>query len=582
MIVELFGLPGSGKSTWARTQEQGGIWVRVRIDSRIELLAYALCFVLRHPVSTFWQIVYLVRYAGSPRLWYTKFMNLFVVHNAKYMKASRMRYALLDQGHLQNLLSLFDTPLPDHVLDGYLSHLPLPDIVVCFDVAHKVREQRLAQRGHRPRQHLPPDLLQSWELASEAHFGTVFRKIPTLLTTKVLTEKTSESESQRIIDVPFLRFVMHARMPTEKAHGLQIARTLEALTRVGTAVELWVPKRHNPITRDLFSYYDMSVTFPVRTTHSWDILQYGHSIGPIAFWIDTCGLLCALLFLRTDSEIPVLTRSAPVAWLLGLKGVPVYFEAHMWPQSKSWAFLALLRGVRGVLANSEGTRERFLRAGVREVSMVRNGVDLKRFQLVRAQEDMRRQLDLPIHAQIVMYVGSFARWKGVATLCRAWCTIRTQYPDTMLVLVGGTVGELQFFSECAGISEDKRVRVIAHVSPEHVPQYLHASDILVLPNEPVSEEAIHYTSPIKMFEYMASGRPIVASDLPSIREVLSPEIAILVRAGDPDALAQGIITVLEHSEVGEALALEASRKVSQFDWTSRARSILAYCLPSRP
>ena len=105
MIVELVGLPGSGKSTFARTLEGEGKWKRARVSGNIELLWYSKLFCLRHPVSAYHQLCWLIRHRGHRALWYTKFVNLSLVHNAKYMKARGMQNALSDQGHLQNVMS---------------------------------------------------------------------------------------------------------------------------------------------------------------------------------------------------------------------------------------------------------------------------------------------------------------------------------------------------------------------------------------------------------------------------------------------------------------------------------------------
>jgi len=140
-------------------------------------------------------------------------------------------------------------------------------------------------------------------------------------------------------------------------------------------------------------------------------------------------------------------------------------------------------------------------------------------------------------------------------------------------MVGGTKEQLLQFPECAGVQNDESVIVKAHEPSELIPAYLSAADVLVLPNEPVSEESIRYTSPIKLFEYMASGRPIVASDLPSIREILSEEIAVFVQPDNKEDLARGIAIALKDSVLGEKLASKAREKVAQWTWQKRAENL---------
>lgn len=99
-----------------------------------------------------------------------------------------------------------------------------------------------------------------------------------------------------------------------------------------------------------------------------------------------------------------------------------------------------------------------------------------------------------------------------------------------------------------------------------------AADVLVLPNTGTDETSVRFTSPLKLFTYMASGRPIVASDLPSIREVLDEQSAYLVTPDDAQALARGITRAL--SDTGGRSA-RAFQLVQRYSWDERARGILA-------
>ena len=107
-----------------------------------------------------------------------------------------------------------------------------------------------------------------------------------------------------------------------------------------------------------------------------------------------------------------------------------------------------------------------------------------------------------------------------------------------------------------------------------VPVYLKAADALILPNKKGNQTSAYYTSPLKLFEYMASQRPIVASDLPSIREVLNETNAVMVEPDNPEALAAGIKLVLEDSRLADKLARQALVDASNYTWQKRAEKIL--------
>ena len=104
--------------------------------------------------------------------------------------------------------------------------------------------------------------------------------------------------------------------------------------------------------------------------------------------------------------------------------------------------------------------------------------------------------------------------------------------------------------------------------------FIKSADVLLLPNIPSTQESTFYTSPIKMFEYMASGVPIVASDLPSIREILNDRNAVLVKAGDASDLLRGITQALNDEK--NKFGMQAKKDVQQYTWLARAQNILKF------
>ena len=105
--------------------------------------------------------------------------------------------------------------------------------------------------------------------------------------------------------------------------------------------------------------------------------------------------------------------------------------------------------------------------------------------------------------------------------------------------------------------------------------FLAEADVLVLPYVD-AELAVNYTSPLKLFEYMAAGKPIVAANLPSLREVLRDgENAVLVEPGSATALAVGLRRVLEDRALAERIARRAFNEVAEYSWDHRAERIEA-------
>ena len=105
---------------------------------------------------------------------------------------------------------------------------------------------------------------------------------------------------------------------------------------------------------------------------------------------------------------------------------------------------------------------------------------------------------------------------------------------------------------------------------------LAAADVLVLPSTAQNIVSARFTSPLKLFAYMASQVPIVASDVPSIREILDDETAFWFRADDPADLASVIRRIFDERERAAQKGLHASQKVHYYAWNVRAKKIIDF------
>ena len=197
-----------------------------------------------------------------------------------------------------------------------------------------------------------------------------------------------------------------------------------------------------------------------------------------------------------------------------------------------------------------------------------------------ASAHIRRELHLAGSTPLVGYVGAYHTMgasKGVDGIVRAVAKLHAQIPSVVLLLVGVGEGGAQVVrAEAArsGLPENS-LCIVPRAAPADIPAYLQACDVLVM-FFPRAEHYEHYMSPMKVFEYMASGVPIVTSDLPSIREVLSDEDALFVPPEDEAALVRALQDTLLHKKNTALRAERARLKVYQYTWEERARAILAF------
>ncbi|OGZ16967.1 MAG: hypothetical protein A3H76_05070 [Candidatus Lloydbacteria bacterium RIFCSPLOWO2_02_FULL_54_12] len=575
MIIELIGLPGAGKTTFAKHLAEGGEWSLVKVGGKSELLFYNALFLGRHPIVFLRTLFWLFRHIGRRELRYTKFVNLFLVHNAKYMKAGKYPRAVIDQGHHQNVIALFDERVADGVIDRYAHSLPKPDLLVFFAASDEVRTKRLSGRGYGARDEADKEYREGWEEARGEHFERLYLSRSLLpCATETVSPEDEADKLKKIAHARLWHFVLHGRMPTEKAHGLQIAKTLEAFFRTEAYAVLWIPRGGKDVATDIAEYYGLVQPFPVRSFSAPNFLRLPALFGPLRYWLDALFFFLPLLFTRLARDGVFSTRSPELAWLFKVKGVSAWYEAHSFPASKEKLLRFFLRRVDGIVANSKGTADAFLDHGFRDTHVVRNGVDLKQFADLPHQAAARGLLRLPPDRTVVMYVGTFYAWKGVLFLLETWRRYFSKREDLLLVLVGGTEEDLKRYGGIGAYRASENVLLVPHVPAEKTRLYLAGADVLVLPNSRITEESVRFTSPIKLFEYMASGKPIVAADLPSIREVLAEGMGTYFQADNSEALRGALDDVLHSPNEAKHMADTARKAVRLYDWGARAQLML--------
>ena len=150
-------------------------------------------------------------------------------------------------------------------------------------------------------------------------------------------------------------------------------------------------------------------------------------------------------------------------------------------------------------------------------------------------------------------------------------------PEAQLLLVGGDKLNLPRVQTLARRVAPGRVHFTGQVPHAAVPFHLAAADVVVLPNSAREEISARYTSPLKLFEALASRRPVLASDLASLREVLRhDENSWLVTPDDPEALAAGLRALLGDRERAARLAATGRAQADRYDWSERGRAVAGF------
>jgi len=366
-------------------------------------------------------------------------------------------------------------------------------------------------------------------------------------------------------------YIANARIPTEKAHGIQIMKMCEAFSLAGLEVKLVAPWRFNKIKESPFDYYEIKRNFKIRKLPSLDLIPLG--LPKIGFWIQSLNFAKSVFFyLLFTKEKNIYTRDILPLFFLSFFRKNLVYEAHTFSTHFS-LYRGFFQRVKAVVVINQQLKNLFAEKGVPidKILVAPDGVDLREFNLKESQEECRQRLNLPLDKKIVVYTGHFYEWKGAQILADA---ARFFEKNVLFVFVGGTKKDERRFKD--NNRNLKNILILGHQPHSEIPYYLKAADVLVLPNSAREKISRYYTSPIKMFEYMASQKPIVASDIPSVREILSEKSAILVRPDSPQDLAKGIEKALKSPNFSARISARAYQDVQEYTWQKRTESIIDF------
>ncbi len=364
-----------------------------------------------------------------------------------------------------------------------------------------------------------------------------------------------------------IAYVANIRIPTEKAHGYQIMRVCSELARQGHQVSLYVPTRTNAIPEDPFAFYGVEKNFSLILVPCFDWIRFVKVFGPLAFRLQMISFVRALRAMRIAKDTLVYTRDAEVVWALGEAGYSCVYNAHNW--STGGRAQRLLARVKGVVCNSAGTEEA-VRADMSVPTVVASNASDSNPYLGYDKTILRKELGLPQDSFLVMYAGHLYGWKGAHVLLEA----AKVTSDMMFVFVGGTIEDVAWArKEYENVSN---ILILGHRPKTEVPKYLAAADALVLPNVGSTEESIKFTSPLKLFEYIASGVPVVASDLPSVRSVIGENEVFFFPPGNVEALANVLGYIQTHSVEAQSVATRALEVSGRYTWDAHVRNLITF------
>ena len=330
-------------------------------------------------------------------------------------------------------------------------------------------------------------------------------------------------------------YVYFTRLDPDQAHANQILHTCNALVGRGHRVTLVA-------AGDVSAYADAH-DLPVR----FDQLRVPLPDGPER--LDRVIYYLAGFSAAHGGDV-LLTRD--ISFLRVVRRIPealrpcVAYEAH-----KAYSFVdqldpaeerARLAATDEIVAISQGVAADLTKLGLDVRAIVPDAADLTQIPDA-SRVELREELDIDREAEVVVYAGSLVTWKNdLKGLLAAFGTVAADRPRAELLIIGnGDDGDVL----SARVSEldvpADRVTFTGYVPQRRVFRYLGAADVGVVPLRTEDRVASHYTSPLKLYEYLVSGLRVVASDVPALAATAADVDGIeLYEPGDVDDLARAL------------------------------------------
>ncbi|QRN82445.1 glycosyltransferase [Chloroflexota bacterium] len=361
-------------------------------------------------------------------------------------------------------------------------------------------------------------------------------------------------------------------VPSNAANSIQVMKAAHALAELGHEVTLLVPGHENAPWDALQDHYGLQVPFQVE-------------------WIPE-----NLTFKRYDYAFKAVRRAKQLSpdlvytWVLQAavfalgRGLPALLELHdrvtgrmgpwlfnrFWRSKTPQRVLTNTQALKDVLIETFGLSEK-----ADEILVGPNGVELERYQDLPDEKIARKELGVP-EGFTAGYTGHFYAGRGMELML----ALAKALPEVNFLWVGGQPGDVAQWQQRLADEGVHNITLTGFVDNAILPRYQAAADVLLMPYGTQiagsgGGNSAEIASPMKMFEYMAAGRAIIASDLPVIHEVLNEEMAVFCPPEDEQAWQQAIRELATDPARSAALASAAKAAVSDYTWTAREAHALA-------
>jgi len=388
-------------------------------------------------------------------------------------------------------------------------------------------------------------------------------------------------------------YIQNLRVPSEKAHSVYIVKVCEAAQKLGAHTVCILPRRKQPsyfTHTSLWDYYGIPKgSFKMQRINSPSLLELPVLVEAIIGWFKH--QLATLLFalkswaycLRNKTEI-IETSDIEVAIVFVLLSLfyhpKIILDIHIDPSDKS-IFNYFYKKIDLLVVNCIYYKEFFLKRGIKaeNIFVAPNGFDPKNYFSKKSKLTLRKKINLPENRFIVGYIGRFETMgveKGVYKLIKVASNIKNKSPEIPLTIVAvGGPEELkiqyQEYAAKLGLNESEYL-IHSQVNPNQVSDYIFSFDVawMVYPD---NERFRNRISPMKAIEYVAAGKPVIASNFPSITQLKESKFMHLVDPENENELVDAVVSVYQNYDKEMKVMKRAKSRILDYSWEKRQKKI---------
>lgn len=378
-----------------------------------------------------------------------------------------------------------------------------------------------------------------------------------------------------------ISYCTNVRLPSERAHGHQIAQVCAALHNLGHEMTIYGPLRRNPVKETFNNYYHLPDSILMKYIRVFDPINRWWLPGPLGLWT-----LNMLMRPQLKRELQVMkpeliyTRTVALLGMLLSTGIPVALELHTLPRINRILFVDRCNRCTVVVCLTNAMRDVLLQWGVEESKIIVEGdaFDPALFHGMTNPIETKRTLLLKHDVPVIGYTGqlkSMGLSKGLPELLATLKELHARNVPFQALIAGGPDSARKELEQSLDPELRLKIRFLGWVPHNVIAHTLAACDILVYP-APKSDHPYYQrdVSPLKIFEYMAAGKPVVCADLPPLHDVLDDSVVAFCEPGSATACADAIEKVIKDPAYARSIAKKAQERVQRHTWLARMERIM--------